>query len=64
MPVYVIFKIALNERVYDRVRTACLRSLSCEVVAPSRPSSLNSPMKSPAGGMFISHTFTSDGSFC
>lgn len=36
---YISTQIPLKERVYDRVRHACLRSLSCEISAPHRESS-------------------------
>ncbi|KJH43691.1 hypothetical protein DICVIV_10285 [Dictyocaulus viviparus] len=36
---YISTQIPLKERVYERVRNACLRSLSCEIPAPHRRSS-------------------------
>ncbi|RCN29796.1 hypothetical protein ANCCAN_24444, partial [Ancylostoma caninum] len=38
-----IFQIPLKERVYERVRNACLRSLSCEISAPHKGTT--SPLK-------------------
>ncbi|KAK6061870.1 hypothetical protein COOONC_00460 [Cooperia oncophora] len=33
---YISTQIPLKERVYERVRNACLRSLSCEISAPCK----------------------------
>ncbi|CAD6198614.1 unnamed protein product [Caenorhabditis auriculariae] len=35
---YISSEIAFHDRVYDRVKSACLRSLSCEVSAPQKNS--------------------------
>ncbi|WKX93625.1 hypothetical protein Q1695_011132 [Nippostrongylus brasiliensis] len=40
---YISTQIPLKERVYERVRNACLRSLSCEISAPRKGSS--SPLR-------------------
>lgn len=40
---YISTQIALKERVYERVRNACLRSLSCEISAPRKGTS--SPLR-------------------
>ncbi|CAJ0606091.1 unnamed protein product [Cylicocyclus nassatus] len=40
---YISTQIPLKERVYERVRNACLRSLSCEISAPHKGTS--SPLK-------------------
>uniref|UniRef100_A0A1I7X9Z2 UDENN FLCN/SMCR8-type domain-containing protein n=1 Tax=Heterorhabditis bacteriophora TaxID=37862 RepID=A0A1I7X9Z2_HETBA len=39
---YVSTQIALKERVLDRVKNACLRSLSCEISAPQKVASMKS----------------------
>ncbi|KAL6736060.1 hypothetical protein Aduo_006450 [Ancylostoma duodenale] len=40
---YISTQIPLKERVYERVRNACLRSLSCEISAPHKGTT--SPLK-------------------
>lgn len=37
------FQVALQDRVYERVKNACLRSLSCEVSAASKKNPVQPP---------------------
>ncbi|VDK63567.1 unnamed protein product [Cylicostephanus goldi] len=60
---YISTQIPLKERVYERVRNACLRSLSCEISAPHKGTS--SPLKlAGTPGKFFLHKWFSLIRFC
>lgn len=44
---YISSEIAFRERVYERVKNACIRSLSCEVPAPRKSVAVQQPPVSP-----------------
>ncbi|KAJ1365566.1 hypothetical protein KIN20_025937 [Parelaphostrongylus tenuis] len=52
---YVSTQIPLKERVYDRVRNACLRSLSCEIPAPHKESFPLRPVHTAATATHVNH---------